>query len=312
MQWITAHIQPKAAFGTLIKGDTLFGQLCWMLLYRHGEASLAAWLDGYADGHPFACISDAFPHGLVMRPELPPPSDLHATERKTDKQKRFLPVQSLTKPLLDAQRDAVAANEGWQPTLQAHNSIGRQTGATGNGADPFQAARHWPDKSLELDLHIVVATDRIAPDKVIGALKDIGDWGYGRDASIGLGRFEITKVSEHRPTGHDRSNAFMTLAPSAPQGGTWDESRCFYRPFVRFGRHGGEAAISKNPFKSPILLADTAAVLTPFAPATSQLEDVMFIGRGLGGNGQLSRQIAQTVHQGYAPVLPVQLGEIAP
>lgn len=32
-----------------------------------------------------------------------------------------------------------------------------------------------------------------------------------------------------------------------------------------------------------------------------------FIGQGLGGDGSLSSVLPQTVHQGYAPALPVRL-----
>ena len=68
---------------------------------------------------------------------------------------------------------------------------------------------------------------------------------------------------------------------------------------MRFGRHGGHQ--TGSPYKNPLLLADSAALLTPATPPAGQL----FCGQGLDG---LSLSLAATVHQGYAPVLPVHLG----
>jgi CRISPR-associated protein Csm4 len=82
----------------------------------------------------------------------------------------------------------------------------------------------------------------------------------------------------------------------------WRSDLCFYTPFTRFGRHGDVAAHGGKPFKAPVLLADTAAVLTP-----DEWSARLFTGQGLGGNGGLSRRIAGTVHQAYAPVLAVRL-----
>lgn len=76
---------------------------------------------------------------------------------------------------------------------------------------------------------------------------------------------------------------------------------------TRFGRHGDIAAISGQPSKTPLLLADTGAVLTP-----AQFDDRLFTGAGLGGDGSLSNALPETVrqgtvHQGYAPVVTIYL-----
>ncbi|PIW72238.1 MAG: CRISPR-associated protein Csm7, partial [Hydrogenophilales bacterium CG12_big_fil_rev_8_21_14_0_65_61_21] len=57
MQSLTTRITPLSAFGTPPKGDTLFGQLCWALRNRLGEARLTQLLDGYTVGRPFVVIS---------------------------------------------------------------------------------------------------------------------------------------------------------------------------------------------------------------------------------------------------------------
>ena len=41
MQTLRFIIQPRAAFGTPLVGDTLFCQLCWALRHRFGNGWLA-------------------------------------------------------------------------------------------------------------------------------------------------------------------------------------------------------------------------------------------------------------------------------
>jgi CRISPR-associated protein Csm4 len=49
-------------------------------------------------------------------------------------------------------------------------------------------------------------------------------------------------------------------------------------------------------------LIAAGAVLKP-----ARYVETGFVGQGLGGDGRLSRAIAETVHQGYAPVVGISL-----
>ena len=40
MQWLTFKIRLESDLGTVMRGDTLFGQLCWTLRLRAGESAL--------------------------------------------------------------------------------------------------------------------------------------------------------------------------------------------------------------------------------------------------------------------------------
>ena len=71
MNALRITLKPLTALGTPLAGDTLFGQLCWALLMRHGEAALDDLLYGYTEGHPFAVVSDAFAQGMLPRPTVP-------------------------------------------------------------------------------------------------------------------------------------------------------------------------------------------------------------------------------------------------
>jgi CRISPR-associated protein Csm4 len=99
------------------------------------------------------------------------------------------------------------------------------------------------------------------------------------------------------------SRHWLTLAPCAPDCAQLDAEECYYQPLVRFGRHGNIAVRLGAPFKRPLLLIDTGALL-----ATRQQTTLTYHGKGLGGRSSpLSFAIDATVHQGYAPLVPLTL-----
>jgi CRISPR-associated protein Csm4 len=96
----------------------------------------------------------------------------------------------------------------------------------------------------------------------------------------------------------------FTLAPCVPNPQALDAEGCFYLPLTRFGRHGNIAVTQGAPFKSPLLMAATGTLLKTWEPVSWMIH-----GRGLGGEvNPISQILKQTVHQGYAPVVPVDMG----
>jgi CRISPR-associated protein Csm4 len=164
----------------------------------------------------------------------------------------------------------------------------------------------WFAPGLTFDLYLLVDSARLTVDDARLLVEDIGRIGYGRDAGIGLGKLEI--VGEPclgaLPSPHRKANACFTLAPAAPQGLGLIARHSHYEVFTRFGRHGDQAVQTGRPFKAPVLLAQTGAVLTP-----SALPAQPFIGQGVGGRGELSRATGYeaTVQQGYAPWIGLEL-----
>lgn len=308
MKTYQVTLTPLSAFGTPPKGDTLFGQLCWALRNRLGEARLTQLLDGYTAGHPFAVVSDALPAGHLPRPAWPghffnpQPGD----DRKAAKKRLWLPVENFDAPLADWLQHCRAASDlpGGSVASQPHphNTIDRRTGTTGEDFAPYTMGRQWYGAGAALDIHAVLDETRLSAADLERALGDIGELGFGRDAGIGLGRFRVDAFELAVLPAQADANAWLTLAPCAPQGLPWDSSRCFYTVFTRFGRHGDMGVHQGNPFKTPVLLANTGAVLAPVG-----YQGKAFIGQGLGGDGSLSKVIPETVHQGYAPVLGIRL-----
>ena len=314
MQPLRVQIAPQGAFADPIRGDTLFGQLCWQAVESWGERRLEELLTGYTDDRPFLVVSDAFPTGFLPRPTIP--LSLFAQRKDRDRKRikglRWLPVSNIETPVSQwlhgcvndrelLEQTGSESDRIWSAQPQPHNTINRMSGTTGAGAfAPYLMDTLWPAAGMKLDLYLLFDADRIEKDELLQLLRTVGQLGYGRDASIGLGRFAVTRVETSSWPSQKNANAWMTLAPCAPQGGQWQPSSCFYQPFTRFGRHGSQAVMCGRPFKSPVLMADTGAILMP-----QTFKDRLFTGRGLGGNGTLSNAIPATVHQGYAPVIPV-------
>ena len=303
-------IEPRSAFGTPLKGDTLFGQLCWAVLNRYGEDRLQVLLRDYLK-QPFLVCSDGFPHGYVPRPSVPGAyfNVSGGEDRKVIRKKRWVPLADLNRPmsewLVNAQPDdEVLGKYHRERPEQPHNTINRLTGTTGKDMfAPYTQPQSWYKSEVKIDLYLLLDESRLAPAELEALLEDLGTFGYGRDASIGLGKFNILDcVEKWNFPDADKANACLTLAPCAPQGQGLDGQPSFYQVFTRFGRHGDRGVHKPGgPFKTPVLLADTGAVFSPVPNARD------YIGQGLGGEGQLSKTIPATVHQGYAPYIPFHL-----
>lgn len=307
-------ISTQTAFGTPILGETLFGSLCWAVVNEAGEGRLTGLLEGYAEGKPFAVVSDAFPAGHVPLPALPASVwEVKAgDDRKYLKKKAWIPVDDVRKNPLQwrdrALTESELAKELAAPAgvrakrlafkaegVVTHNTINRATATTGEGAfAPFQQTTVRFHPNLLLDVYAVIDVSRFSKDELVKAMSYVGLSGYGRDASAGLGKFEVTDVTEC--TEEPASGSRLTLA-SAALGGLKEvvAEKTFYRTKTHFGRHGAQLAVSGAPFKKPVLLAQAGAVVSFDAPQAGA-----FIGRGITG---VSTVNPTAVHQGYSPVL---------
>jgi CRISPR-associated protein Csm4 len=267
-------------------------------------------------------ISDAFPQGFLPLPAVPSRLFEGSTEdHKISKKKKWLPVAEfegdfrmwqirastdleVADTLLHDQGKVLHNPALQKITPQPHNSINRETGTTGEGMfAPYSMPQIWFHPAMRFDLYAVIDEQRISAEEMTAALTDTGHSGYGRDASIGLGKFEIDCISQSAFLPKiTNANSWLTLTACAPQGLGFDRKKCFYRPLTRFGRHGSTMALSGNPFKKPVLLAAPGGV---FSPVNGVLEDgCLYIGQGLGG---VSTVQPEAVSQGYAPVLPIRV-----
>ncbi|PIE68199.1 MAG: hypothetical protein CSA23_00155 [Deltaproteobacteria bacterium] len=333
MKFYEINITPTSPFGTLLKGDTIFGHFCWQA--AHDPDLLAGGLDTRIQHYtesPFAVFSSAFPkieNGSV-RYFLPRPEAvmmdrnlIGATTRKTRllegkklKKKRwmaleridviepsaveFLTAKELVSRIGGKGVHGVGTNDAVYAMEQAHNTIDRRTGTTGTGMfAPYSTENQFYLPGIGLAVFALLDEEITDIQKICKGLKRIGRWGFGRDASTGMGRFYVNGHTEHPLPRLEGANACYTLAPAVPQKDTFSHS--FYMPFIRFGKHGDRLATGKAPYKRPVVMADEGAV---FIPAAANAFTTPWLGIGITG---VSCADSRTVAQGYAPWLPIKM-----
>jgi len=329
-------IIPRAFFGTHMKGDTLFGQFCWQVKYDESilNGGLNHWLNQY-DTRPFAVFSSAWPKieaaekGYALkRPDLPlswlfPREEDEAQfhdKRKENEEKRwmivredlvinlsegkFLSEKDLGPMITPSQKGIEKRRLNHRMTekivsefLQLHNTINRETMTTGEGSfAPYTKHNFAYFPGLRLAIFVLIDEEATDPERVLKALKRIGTFGFGRDASTGLGRFDVEGWKEIKRPDHSEANACYALGPVVPEKHMYDE--VYFSPFVRFGRHGDVLAVSSNPFKAPVVMADEGAVLMP---KDKNMFDKPYIGRVIRN---ISKIESNAVSQGYTVYLP--------
>lgn len=334
-------IKPTSGFGTPIKGDTLFGQLCWQIYYDNNlfGKTLDELLSDY-DNNPFLVLSSAYPkindEIALKRPELPidmlfnfdnSSKEQIIKERKKFKGKSWFLI-SLNKPNNSIKKDELYYSDedlfqkfinnldlDKQKKLrksnthsliidfeQMHNTINRILGKTGEGRfAPFSVDQKVYIPELELALFVGIRED-LKIDNVLVALERIGKIGYGKDSSIGLGKFIVKDNFEINLNSffNNEANACYTLGPSVPDSNSY--KKIYFSPFIRFGRHGDNLAKSANPFKNPVIMADEGAVYV----LQNSLPEKPYIGRAIRGVSKVKRE---TVHQGYSLFIPIKVEE---
>lgn len=305
MKTVCYQIEPKTEFSSAIKGDTLFAFMCCFIADLYGEARLDSLLDGYTENKPFMVVSDLFPQGLLPRPTLPAnvflnTRDKSAVEkRKEFKKRNWIAREHLMVPVSEWQK---ASDEGllqkgdYQAIYtRTHNSVNPRTGQVDGEQYAPYTMRQISYSSL-LDVYITFDEARISADEIATVLTNIGLCGIGKGATRGLGKFEVGEKTEIALPKAD-SCCYMTLAPCVPQKNQDIIAAGYYKLFTRFGRQfyfrDGQP---KNPFKAPVLTADTGAVF-----CTKHVLEKPFLGCGVS-DVSLDKKV---VYQGYAPVYPL-------
>ncbi len=282
MKLYKTTITPRSNFATALKGDTLFGQLCWAINNVFGKNRLEELLSSYKT-HPFLVVSDAFASGYLPKPHLP--SVLlseSAEDRKENRKKIWLTANDLQDGIYkNAKKDSEVGKDNAITIVR--NSINYKTFTTDD--DSFAPYGTTEYSFLQKDIYFLIDENIFTQDELKKALEHVSTIGYGKDASIGKGRFDFSNFVEIKAI---QSKSIMALGPLNIQ-----QLKCkniYYEPFVRFGKKG-DARANKNPFKSPLLLANSGCVV--------QFEDVYhkpYIGSAIT-NFTSHNDI---VHQGYS------------
>jgi len=291
MKLFKTTLTPISQFATTLKGDTLFGQLCWSIAHVYGSDKLTQLLSLY-DETPFVVVSDAFAKGYVPKPKMP---SVYLGEKSEDKKinrkKIWLTLKDLTAGnyTLALKDDEVGNNDTSYSSV--HNAIDYKT--FGTGTDLFAPYSQEVIDYAEKDMYLLLDESQFSKEELHQVLTFMGEYGYGKKSTIGKGRFVVSALEEIDLS--TASKVYMTLSPAKLD--TVNAQECFYDTFVRFGKFGGNRAV-KNAFKVPQLMADCAAVLV-----FDEAQDLQYIGRSIRN---VSAIYKDAVQQGYAIVMPIK------
>lgn len=334
-------IKPKSGFGTPLKGDTIFGHICWQASYNPEllNGGLEKWIAGYGE-RPFAVFSTAWPkikksdamYYAFKRPDYPPARLFQSSEqdrskaleqKKDNLKKKWLLVPESLKISLavanfitDEEMISLASHELTgetrkamrkkadrqfiAPFIQPHNTINRATMTTGSGMfAPFSETADFYYPETELAVFVLIDEEATDIERMTAALERIGTVGFGRNASTGCGRFSLGESTEKAWSPKAEADACYTLAPAIPEKGLYKDG--WFTPFTRFGRHGDALAVSKNPFKNPVIMTDEGAV---FIPADRKVFSKPYLGCAAFN---VSKVLSGAVTQGYSFYLPFKL-----
>ncbi len=304
-------IQPTSLQLTSWQADTLFGSLCWALLYRRGEERLMNFLKPFLDRDPPFLISDGIPKGYLPLPfsvrlqDSRGVTDASSYDReKTLKRIRFLEEAEFEKCCRGGQPNiSTGTAELSKSVSQLHSTINRVTGTTTSrddeaGASLFQLGGWVPSMSnRELSVYI---SDRSG--KSIGEfmelLKDLEITGFGKKKSMGMGAFRITSEPQEwpLPLPPEEANGFVSLSNFVPAKG--DPTRGLWQLRIKHGKLGEGFAVGGAPFKKPWVMFEPGSCFLSDGPPRS------FYGRMLTG---LSDRYPQVVQYGYSLPLPIHL-----
>ncbi|MDY0221310.1 MAG: hypothetical protein RBR67_09250 [Desulfobacterium sp.] len=320
MELYKITIRPDSGFGTSLKGDTLFGHFCWQAAHDPNllKTDLDTVIEQYAR-KPFAVFSSAVPMDPAQgafhyfkRPDIP--LDWFLSSDNLSKKEKILAAKELKGKkrlkgnpdlILDAAQANLAADTDFKDNgiaetgTTVHNTINRVTGTTGKGRfAPFETSVSWFYSGVLLSLFILTDPEILDKESLVKGLSRIGKFGFGRDASTGMGRFKIVDTCPLPLPDLSRGDALYTLAPCLPTKSRFN--KIWFTPFVRFGKHGDLLAGVRQPFKNPVIMADEGAVCIP-----AQNIETPYIGCAVTN---VSKAMPETVVQAYAPVLPIRLG----
>lgn len=291
MKLYKTTITPLSSFGTTLKGDTIFGHICWAICLKN-KNRLNELLKGY-EKEPFLVVSDAFVSGYFPKPTAPSTMlGENLADKKVNRKKVWLNWKDLQNGDFSLAKSDDELEKPMVTFLSIKNKINRLTFTTDEGDfAPYSMSEYM---TVPQDVYFLLDTDKMSLDELKDAFSLVGKMGYGKKASIGKGRFEVGEFCEIESFFNENSNAFMTLGPSSLE----NFSEIYYEPFTRFGKHGASLA-SDKPFKSPVLLAQSGALIVPNDDEKTKIQKAAYIGKGIKGHSSHE----ESVQQGYAIVV---------
>lgn len=251
----------KSPLGTPLQADTIIGHLAWMVAFNEGAKGVGEFLTPFVAGVPPFVISDGFPTGLIPRPlgikRSVANNDLTSYSRERSKRRaEFLQISDFEKARRGQEVIGDPVFSPWEEFETLHAAISRKSNTTTDEGGNLFSTESWVikgedpgDEVSTIDLYLsCLKSWRDKTEKLFQQLSMIG---FGRDKSVGSGRFNLLKMEEWRGFGgFNEANGFTALSSFVPAENDPVEGK--WRLNIKFGKLG-ENAGHGNPFKRPFL-----------------------------------------------------------
>lgn len=279
MNLIKVKITPYSSFVTFPKGDTIFGHFAY-----HSFINKEKIFENYTIDEPKIIFSDILPADYLYRPTLPLNAfGVKESDKKEFRKKPWIKIKNLQ----DGELQEVKNLEFFKTEIKVRSSISRVSFTTdGEGFDPYSIEEIT---FLSQPVIYVLYDDEYFDEvDIIERLNLIGKVGFGKKGSIGKGHFRAEIDKSFIDFRNKKSDYYMTLSPTLLHKSKDVIEEAYYDTFNRFGKYHS----SSTPFKKPLLMADSGAVV-------KLKEQREWIGGGID-NGIKS----QSLVQGYSMVVP--------
>ncbi len=262
-------LRPLGVWTTPWHADSLLGALACAWVRSHGAAALRRdlldpWL---ADEPPFV-LSDAFPGDCLPVPAAVPLWwDWPAERRKDVKKHRWLTAADFRRVQHGEQPELEPVPVSARDHVRLRNAISRVADTAGMADGLFEVPysdMNEPGQGLSL----YVRATRRGLDVLMQALVLLGRTGYGADASVGHGGFELLEEPRPCPWLDDVPEAAGFISLSTWQPARTDPVAGFWRVFVKYGKLAPEFHATAV-FKRPQVMLEAGACFRTGGPPRS-------------------------------------------
>lgn len=284
MQLLRYIVHQLSPWGIPLRSDTLCGLVLTRLSERQGPQACLDAIDAFRSGQPPFILSSLMPSDTVFMPTLPPPprelfrtwvnegafsdengkklSLFSACERyKSFSKIRYIPLDLWlrhrnnlsVKPLFEWFCSKKHTDEPSETVaISPHVTIDRAKGTAHPNAFFFNSMRYY---AKDMAFHIYARSEE--PAKLLEILQEVGDFGFGQDASTGKGRFSVEQDTSFDASILDNSEPHSLLcsvfsAPSLANCDGW---------YTIEAKRGKAGPLVRSPYKATLLLMQEGSVL---------------------------------------------------
>ncbi len=316
MKTYKLKLTQRSALGTPLAADTIFGHICWSMVYHQGQGYLTDFLAEMKSGSPPLILSDPFTEGYLPVPVLPALDGIRRRQfmqqlqQTLDKKTAFDVLKKLNKvkylpvdvfatlaPIMSMPEIVANLLKSNQepPSLKSaivpHNKVDRLGGGTVDGGVFVSEDVFTDSDGYAYELYI--QSDKFSAAELKEIFVNAFAGGFGRDKSTGKGCFDIGDIVETPLPAASDANAVMLLGPCVPASG--DPVNGLWNLKGKAGKLGGHWAISENPHKKAVLMLQHGSVLYTDSPRP-------WYGRMVD---HVHAELDQVVQYGYAPAIPI-------